>query len=47
MNYQRTIDPEDNEGTGEDLALVPIDDLQYDIDVALDSEMEDEEHNNQ
>jgi hypothetical protein len=47
VNYQRnTIDPEDNEGTGEDLALVPIDDLQYDIDVVLDSEME-EEHNNQ
>ena len=40
MNYQRTIDPEDNQGTGEDLALVPIDDLQYDIDLTEDLEME-------
>ena len=38
--YYFIIDPQDEEATGDDLEHVPIDDLQYDIDVSeeMDSE---------
>ena len=38
--YYFIIDPQDEEATGDDLEHVPIDDLQYDIDVTeeMDSE---------